>query len=40
MTDRLLLLATLGTLAAVPPETPRKPVTDVYQGVSVTDEYR
>src|SRR5207248_7019594 len=33
-------LVTLGALAAVPPETPRKPVTDVYQGISVTDDYR
>jgi prolyl oligopeptidase len=40
MSGRLLLLVTLGALAAVPPETPRKPVTDAYQGISVTDDYR
>jgi prolyl oligopeptidase len=26
--------------AAMPPETPKKPVTDVYHGVSVADDYR
>ena len=35
-----LLLAAPKTGLAQPPATPRKPVTDVYQGVAVTDDYR
>src|SRR6266446_1364125 len=36
----ILSLATLSTASAMPPETPKKPVTDVYHGIKVTDDYR
>jgi len=35
-----LLLAAASILAAQPPATPKRPVTDVYHGVRVTDDYR
>jgi prolyl oligopeptidase len=37
-TAALLVLA--GALWAAPPDTPKKPVTDTYHGVKVTDDYR
>jgi len=37
---RLLLLALLATLPLKPPATPKHPVTELYHGVSVTDDYR
>jgi prolyl oligopeptidase len=36
----ILFLLSLATAAAMPPETPKKPVADVYHGVSVADDYR
>jgi prolyl oligopeptidase len=36
----ILFLLSLATAAAMPPETPKKPVTDVYHGVSIADDYR
>jgi prolyl oligopeptidase len=35
-----LILLTAATLSAAPPESPKKPVTDTYHGVTVTDDYR
>ncbi|HVP48367.1 MAG TPA: hypothetical protein VMT32_17355, partial [Bryobacteraceae bacterium] len=34
------LLAGASILAAQPPATPKRPVTDIYHGVRVTDDYR
>jgi prolyl oligopeptidase len=36
----LFFLAAQFTTLAQPPPSPKKPVTDVYNGVSVTDDYR
>src|SRR5262245_7222655 len=33
-------LTALSTVVAMPPETPKKPVTDTYHGVKVIDDYR
>jgi prolyl oligopeptidase len=42
MTRTALAVAALAacTAAAAPPATPKKPVTDTYHGVAVTDDYR
>jgi prolyl oligopeptidase len=38
---RIVLLAALQVIGfAQPPTTPKKPVTDLYHGISVTDDYR
>src|SRR5262249_55676944 len=39
VTTALLLAAGAASVAA-PPQTPRRPVTDTYHGVTVTDDYR
>jgi prolyl oligopeptidase len=36
----VLVLIAAPALLAAPPETPKKPVTDTYHGVTVTDDYR
>src|SRR5262249_54877630 len=36
----LLFALPAGFLLAAPPETPKRPVTDTYHGVAVTDDYR
>src|SRR6266849_4790089 len=41
MSLRIAILVALQAIGfAQPPATPKKPVTDVYHGVSVTDDYR
>src|SRR2546429_5789449 len=36
----VLIFLAAALLRAAPPDTPKKPVTDTYHGVSVTDDYR
>src|SRR5262245_64443834 len=36
----IFTLTALATAAAMPPESPKKPVTDVYHGSRVVDDYR
>jgi prolyl oligopeptidase len=36
----LFLLLLTGLVLAAPPETPKRPVTDTYHGVAITDDYR
>jgi prolyl oligopeptidase len=36
----VLVLVTATFLSAAPPDAPKKPVTDTYHGVAVTDDYR
>lgn len=36
----LVLFLTIAPIRAMPPGTPKKPVTDVYHGVTVADDYR
>ncbi len=36
----LFQVLTIAPLAAMPPDSPKKPVTDVYHGVNVVDDYR
>jgi prolyl oligopeptidase len=36
----LLLAVVAGFVLAAPPETPKRPVTDTYHGIAVTDDYR
>src|SRR5208283_2182503 len=36
----MVLLFSLPVLAAGPPETPKRPVSDTYHGVTVVDDYR
>lgn len=36
----VLLVLTASAACAAPPDTPKKPVTDTYHGVQVTDDYR
>src|SRR5262245_29703060 len=44
MTKRVLVLflflTTPSIAFAVPPETPKKPITDIYHGVKVVDDFR
>src|SRR5882672_11032701 len=38
--SRMAILVALQSICFAQPPTPKKPITDVYHGVSVTDDYR
>src|SRR5262245_59738558 len=40
LTSFLCIASLLSTASAMPPESPKKPVTDVYHGSKVVDDYR